>query len=74
MSPTLLAALKTLHIIAAVLFAGNVIVTGIRANLCFRARDTHDFRLAARAIVVTELTNNLCAFSPGPSSRRSRSS
>jgi len=54
MSPTLLSFLKTLHVIAAVLFVGNVVVTGIWTAILFRARATHDFRLAARAIVITD--------------------
>ncbi len=54
MSPTLLSSLKALHVLAAILFVGNVIVTGIWTAIFFRARHTHDFRLAARAIVLTD--------------------
>jgi uncharacterized membrane protein len=53
-SPTLLSSLKALHVLAAILFVGNVIVTGIWTAIFFRARHTHDFRLAARAIVLTD--------------------
>jgi len=53
-SPTVLSSLKALHVLAAILFVGNVIVTGIWTAIFFRARRTHDFRLAARAIVVTD--------------------
>jgi len=49
-----LSSLKALHVLAAILFVGNVIVTGIWTAIFFRARRTHDFRLAARAIVVTD--------------------
>lgn len=54
MSPTLLSSLKALHVLAAILFVGNVIVTGIWTAIFFRARRTHDFRVAARAIVLTD--------------------
>lgn len=54
MSPSLLATLKTLHVIAAVLFVGNVIVTGVWAAIMFRARASHPFHVAARAIVITD--------------------
>ena len=54
MSPTLDAALKTTHVLSAVLFVGNVVVTGVWSALFFRLRETHDFRAAARAIVVTD--------------------
>jgi len=54
MPPALFPLLKTVHVVAAVLFLGNVVVTGVWAAVCFRARATHDFRLAARAIVVTD--------------------
>lgn len=48
--------LKTLHVIAAVLFVGNVVVTGVWAALAFGARTrAADFRLAARAIWVTDV-------------------
>lgn len=46
--------LKFTHVLAAVLFVGNVVVTGIWTAICFRARATHPFALAARAIVVTD--------------------
>ena len=54
MSPSLLATLKTLHVVAAVLFVGNVIVTGVWAAIMFRARASHPFHVAARAIVITD--------------------
>ncbi|QJR36968.1 DUF2269 family protein [Gemmatimonas groenlandica] len=54
MSPTLLSSLKALHVLAAILFVGNVIVTGIWTAIFFRARHTHDFGVAARAIVLTD--------------------
>ena len=54
MSPTLLSSLKALHVLAAILFVGNVIVTGIWTASVFRARHTHDFRVAARAIAFTD--------------------
>lgn len=54
MSPTVLSSLKALHVLAAILFVGNVIVTGIWTAIFFRARRTHDFRVAARAIVLTD--------------------
>lgn len=48
--------LKALHVIAAVLFVGNVVVTGIWAALVFGARSrAADFRVAARAIWVTDV-------------------
>jgi uncharacterized membrane protein len=53
-SSTLLSSLKALHVLAAILFVGNVIVTGIWTAIFFRARHTHDFRVAARAIVLTD--------------------
>ena len=46
--------LKTAHVLGAMLFVGNVIVTGIWSAILFRARHTHDFRVAARAIIVTD--------------------
>lgn len=46
--------LKTAHVLGAILFVGNVIVTGIWSALLFRARQTHDFRVAARAIIITD--------------------
>jgi uncharacterized membrane protein len=52
--PHVLALLRTAHVLAAVLFVGNVIVTGVWAARLFAVRATHDFRVAARAIVVTD--------------------
>ncbi|MCU0625844.1 MAG: DUF2269 domain-containing protein [Gemmatimonadaceae bacterium] len=50
------ALLKSLHVIAATLFLGNVVVTGIWAALVFRARTrAADFAVAARAIWVTDI-------------------
>ncbi len=46
--------LKTVHVIAAILFVGNVIVTGVWAQMSYNARRSTDFLLAARAIVVTD--------------------
>jgi uncharacterized membrane protein len=46
--------LKTVHVLAAILFVGNVIVTGVWAQMSFNARRSTDFLLAARAIVVTD--------------------
>jgi uncharacterized membrane protein len=46
--------LKTAHVLGAILFVGNVIVTGIWSAIFFRARQTHDFARAARAIVITD--------------------
>ncbi len=54
MTPTLFSTLKTLHVLAAVLFVGNVVVTGVWTAVYFRARATLDFRVAARAIVLTD--------------------
>jgi uncharacterized membrane protein len=54
MSATLLSGLKALHVLAAILFVGNVIVTGVWTAIFFRARRTHDFTLAARAVVLTD--------------------
>jgi uncharacterized membrane protein len=54
MTPLTLSTLKALHIVAAILFVGNVIVTGVWAAVAFRARATSDFRVAARAIVITD--------------------
>jgi len=48
------ALLKTAHVIGAILFVGNVIVTGIWSAIFWRARHTHDFQRAARAIVITD--------------------
>ena len=47
--------LKALHITAAVLMVGNVTVTGVWATFYFRWRKDADFRLAARAILWTDL-------------------
>lgn len=47
--------LKSLHIVAAVLMLGNVTVTGVWATFYFRWRKDADFRLAARAILWTDL-------------------
>lgn len=49
-----MSALKTLHVLAALLFVGNVVVTGVWTAVYFRARATLDFRVAARAIVLTD--------------------
>jgi uncharacterized membrane protein len=46
--------LKFVHVLAAILFVGNVVVTGVWTALCWRARATHDFTVAARAIVATD--------------------
>lgn len=46
--------LKTAHVLGAILFVGNVIVTGIWSAIFFRARHTYDFRWAARAIIITD--------------------
>ena len=43
--------LKTLHVIAAVLLLGNVVVTGFWAIVLFARRDTIRFDLVARAIL-----------------------
>ena len=47
--------LKSLHVISAVLMVGNVTVTGVWATFYFRWRKDADFRLAARAILWTDL-------------------
>lgn len=47
--------LKTLHVIGAVLLAGNVTVTGVWALLMYRARAEVPFRPVARAILWTDL-------------------
>lgn len=54
MPVTLDALLKTAHILGAILFVGNVIVTGIWSAIFWRARHTHEFQQAARAIVITD--------------------
>lgn len=46
--------LKVAHVMAAILFAGNVIVTGVWAAVMFRQRARLDFRVAAGAIVITD--------------------
>lgn len=51
---TLDALLKTAHVLGAMLFVGNVIVTGIWSAVFWRARHSHDFHRAARAIVITD--------------------
>ncbi|MCA2989201.1 DUF2269 family protein [Gemmatimonas sp.] len=51
---TLDAFLKTAHVLGAIVFVGNVIVTGVWTAIFWRARHTHDFRRAARAIVITD--------------------
>lgn len=48
------AVLKTLHILGAILFVGNVVVTGVWSAIFFAARATHDFGRAARAIIVAD--------------------
>ncbi|HEX9165276.1 MAG TPA: DUF2269 family protein [Gemmatimonadales bacterium] len=47
--------LKTLHVMGAVLLAGNVTVTGVWALLMYRARREVPFRPVARAILWTDL-------------------
>jgi uncharacterized membrane protein len=44
---TLDAFLKTAHVLGAIVFVGNVIVTGVWTAIFWRARHTHDFRRAA---------------------------
>lgn len=51
---TLDSLLKTAHVLGAILFVGNVIVSGIWSAILWRARHTHDFTRAARAIVITD--------------------
>jgi uncharacterized membrane protein len=46
--------LKVVHIVAGMLFVGNVIVTGIWAEVLFRQRAQVDFAVTARAIVLTD--------------------
>ncbi|HYW51673.1 MAG TPA: DUF2269 family protein [Gemmatimonadaceae bacterium] len=46
--------LRVVHVLAAILFLGNVIVTGVWSTLMHRQRATVDFRHAARAIIVTD--------------------
>jgi len=46
--------LKALHVLAAVLFLGNVVVTGVWSWVLFRQRARVDFRITAQAIVVTD--------------------
>ncbi len=54
LSDTVLRALRTVHVLSAILFVGNVIVTGVWSALLFQQRKALDFRFAARAIVVTD--------------------
>lgn len=54
LAESVLTLLKTLHVLGAVLFLGNVIVTGVWAAVMFRERQRTDFRIAARAIVLTD--------------------
>ena len=54
LSEPLLRGLKVAHVLAAILFTGNVIVTGVWAAILFPRRGQFDFRLAARAIVITD--------------------
>jgi uncharacterized membrane protein len=49
-----LRALKVAHVLAAVLFLGNVIVTGVWSAILFQRRAVVDFRITARAIVITD--------------------
>jgi len=49
-----LRALKGVHVLAAVLFLGNVIVTGVWSALLFQRRSVLDFRITARVIVITD--------------------
>lgn len=53
-SETTLRMLKVVHVFAAILFAGNVIVTGVWSAIMFQQRRQVDFRIAARAIVITD--------------------
>jgi uncharacterized membrane protein len=46
--------LRMVHVLAAILFIGNVIVTGVWSALLFRARREVDFRHVARGIVITD--------------------
>lgn len=54
LSLEVLRALKVAHVFAAVLFLGNVIVTGVWSAILFQRRAVVDFRIAARAIVITD--------------------
>lgn len=54
MRDSYLAMLRTLHVFAAVLFLGNVIVTGVWTALLFPHRAAVPFRHTARAIVITD--------------------
>jgi uncharacterized membrane protein len=49
-----LRALRVVHVLAAILFVGNVIVTGVWSAILFQQRARLDFRHAARAIVITD--------------------
>ena len=54
LTDTVLRALRTVHVVSAILFVGNMIVTGVWSALLFKQRTLVDFRFAARAIVVTD--------------------
>lgn len=54
LSDTATSWLRFIHVLAAVVFIGNVVVTGVWSALLFAARREIDFRHAARAIVVTD--------------------
>lgn len=54
LSEPVLRALRTVHVLAAILFVGNVIVTGVWSAVLFQDRRVPDFRVAARAIVITD--------------------
>ena len=54
LSDAVLRLLRTAHVLSAMLFVGNVIVTGVWSALLFQQRQSFDFRIAARAIVVTD--------------------
>jgi uncharacterized membrane protein len=54
LSETTLQMLRMVHVFAAILFVGNVIVTGVWSALLFGMRAQIDFRHAARGIVVTD--------------------
>lgn len=53
-SESALGALRVLHVLAAILFVGNLIVTGVWSAVMFSNRQRSDFRVAARAIVITD--------------------
>jgi uncharacterized membrane protein len=54
MSETVLRVLRTVHVLAAILFLGNVVVTGVWSAVLFQDRRVPDFRVVARAIVITD--------------------